>query len=214
MIKIAIADKNRLFSSAISDYFKREGEFKVMFVSDSSSDLKYSLSQTKADILLISLNICENKKNDCLKKIIQSNKKLKIIVLSSQYNKDLILNSIDLGVHAFITKSVNLEELQVAIRTVVNNGYHYSEHVAKALHQKYLQLTQFNPVLSKTGINFTPQEVSIIKLTCKEKTNKVIALELSLSERTVESYRKKIMDKVGCKNVVGLALFAVKYDMI
>jgi DNA-binding CsgD family transcriptional regulator len=65
-------------------------------------------------------------------------------------------------------------------------------------------------------IEFNPTEIRIIKLICRQLSAKEIADKLGLSFRTVEEYRMRIMKKTKSKNVVGIALFAVKhkYHMI
>jgi DNA-binding CsgD family transcriptional regulator len=62
-----------------------------------------------------------------------------------------------------------------------------------------------------TQIDFNPIEVRIIKLICRQLSSKEIADKLGLSFRTVEEYRMRIMKKTKSKNVVGIALFAVKH---
>jgi DNA-binding NarL/FixJ family response regulator len=63
-------------------------------------------------------------------------------------------------------------------------------------------------------IEFTPQELRVIKLICKQLTAREIADKIGLSFRTVEGYRENILRKIGAKNSVGIALFAVKHGII
>lgn len=63
-------------------------------------------------------------------------------------------------------------------------------------------------------IELTAQELKIIKLICKQMTAKEIGERLGLSHRTVEGYRDEILRKIGAKNSVGIALFAVKKNLI
>jgi len=63
-------------------------------------------------------------------------------------------------------------------------------------------------------ISFTAQELKILKLICKQLTAKEIATKIGLSFRTVEDYRRKIQKKVGARNVVGIAIYAIKHELI
>ena len=63
-------------------------------------------------------------------------------------------------------------------------------------------------------IDFTAQELKIVKLICKQLTAKEIADRIGLSFRTVEDYRRKIQKKIGAKNVVGIAIYAVRNSLI
>jgi DNA-binding NarL/FixJ family response regulator len=59
-------------------------------------------------------------------------------------------------------------------------------------------------------IEFTPQEIKIIKLICEQKTSKEIGARMGLKFRTIEDYRNKIQRKIRAKNSIGVALYAVK----
>lgn len=63
-------------------------------------------------------------------------------------------------------------------------------------------------------ISFVPNELAIIRLICRQLTTKVIADRLNLSIRTVEDYSKKIKEKIQAQNLVGIALFAVKNQIV
>jgi DNA-binding NarL/FixJ family response regulator len=61
---------------------------------------------------------------------------------------------------------------------------------------------------------FTEWEIKIIRLTCRQYKSREIAEEIGLQPRTVESYKETILRKMKVKNAVGMALFAVKNEMV
>jgi DNA-binding NarL/FixJ family response regulator len=61
---------------------------------------------------------------------------------------------------------------------------------------------------------FTDRESDVLKLLCQELTNKEIAEKLFLSPRTVEGYRKNMLEKIGARNTVGLVIFAMKNNLV
>jgi len=63
-------------------------------------------------------------------------------------------------------------------------------------------------------VEFTETEIEIIKLICKQLTAKEIAEKLDLSYRTIEDYRLKIQKKVRAKNIVGIALYAIRKGIV
>jgi two-component system, NarL family, invasion response regulator UvrY len=63
-------------------------------------------------------------------------------------------------------------------------------------------------------IEFNRTELAIIKMICKQQTAKEMADKLGLSFRTVEEYRGSIQKKVKAKNIVGIALYAVKHELV
>ncbi|RYY67171.1 MAG: LuxR family transcriptional regulator, partial [Chitinophagaceae bacterium] len=64
------------------------------------------------------------------------------------------------------------------------------------------------------AIEFNKTELAIIKMICKQYTAKEMADKLGLSFRTVEEYRGTIQKKVKARNLVGIALYAVKHELV
>ena len=60
---------------------------------------------------------------------------------------------------------------------------------------------------------FTPTELKIVKMICRQKNSGEIADDLGLSKRTVEGYRENILRKTGSKTLVGIVLYAVKHGL-
>lgn len=58
------------------------------------------------------------------------------------------------------------------------------------------------------------REIEVLRLVCQELTNHEIGDKLCLSPRTVETYRRTMMEKIGCRNTVGLVLYAVRKGII
>ena len=67
---------------------------------------------------------------------------------------------------------------------------------------------------STDNCSFSERELTIIKLICKEMSNKDIAAQLCLSTRTIEWYKEQLLQKTGTKNTVGIALFAIKKGLV
>ena len=63
------------------------------------------------------------------------------------------------------------------------------------------------------SFNLSKQELRILMLICSEKTNHEIAEELFISKGTVEWHKNKLIQKTGCKNSVGLVLFAIRQNI-
>jgi DNA-binding NarL/FixJ family response regulator len=60
---------------------------------------------------------------------------------------------------------------------------------------------------------FTPREIEIINLICQQLTTKEIVTQLNISDRTVDSHRNLILQKIDAKNMVGIVLYAIKHEL-
>ncbi len=130
----------------------------------------------------------------------------RIIILSMSDDKSTVLECIQLGVNAYITKNINRNDLLRALDHINQNKFYLSHELASILVDKVNENDQA-PML-------TPRETEILSLVVDELSNKQIAERLFISERTVESHRKNIYRKTGQETLVGLIKFAIDNRLI
>jgi DNA-binding NarL/FixJ family response regulator len=136
-----------------------------------------------------------------------------VIAFSMFEEQSAVMEILHAGARGYLLKHASKFEICQAIKTVYDKGNYFSNSTSSKL-IKLISQSEFNPYNPGKKPNFTDKELAIIKLICKEYSNKEIASELNLSTRSVESSRERIQIKIGAKNMVGIALFAYKYNLI
>lgn len=131
---------------------------------------------------------------------------IKIIVLSMHDEVHLVKEILKAGVNGYVLKKDTRSELLKAVREVEEGNIFLSKDI-----NKMLIVNLQNP---DEGRLLTDREREIVKLIAKEYTNKQIAEELFISERTVETHRKNIFKKTGTNSLVGLIKFAYANNLI
>lgn len=127
---------------------------------------------------------------------------VKIITLSMNEDGYIIEKMKDeAGVNGFISKAAGKDELVKAIQEVVDGRYYFSESVLQQ-YERYVLLKKKNDEL-----NLTVREKEILACIVKHYSNKQIATELFISERTVETHRKNIYRKTNTKGEASLIRF-------
>jgi DNA-binding NarL/FixJ family response regulator len=144
---------------------------------------------------------CEN--------IIHKYPEVKIIVLTMHDTGKFILHMMDIGVHAFLLKNSEPDELEKAIYAVVEKDFYHNEIVASVL-RKNVKEKKARPKHLFQTVELTEREKEILLLICQELTMKEIGQRLFLSENTVRNHRVNIMEKIGVNNIVGMVKYA--YD--
>jgi DNA-binding NarL/FixJ family response regulator len=129
---------------------------------------------------------------------------LKILVLSMFGEEDYVYSMIDKGISGFILKTSNVEDFKRAIRRVMNGQQYYSEEVMALL------VKRFRKPDTADAINLSDKENDVLRLLCQGFSNLEIAEKLHISERTVENYRNRLLQKTGSSNVLKLVIFAVR----
>jgi DNA-binding NarL/FixJ family response regulator len=144
--------------------------------------------------------------------LVRKYKNLKIIGLSSYDNEAFIDRFIKSGGRGYLLKAQEFDEIVSAIEQVAEIGFYLTERVPLQKIQDYVNNKVLSPNFNTT--NLSDQEIKIVQLICQEKTSLEIADLLCVSKKTIESHRDKILNKINARNMVGIAIYAMKHKLI
>ena len=218
-IKIGIAEDQALFRRGIVSLLDSYENFSVIVEAENGKDLieEYSLIENSQDGKLPDITILDLrmpvmdgiKTTEYLKK---NHPDSKVIIISAHDDEDIIVHLYERGANAFIDKNAEPEEVELAIKSVIENDFYFNEAAKKALDDASAPNSE--------AIHFTivdklsSREVDVLRLLCKAKSSQDISEELSISKRTVDNHRNKLLQKTGAKNSTGLVLFAIQTNLI
>ena len=211
-IKIAIVDDEQLILEGVKLLLSIEKSISVTVTSSNGSDFLKSLQNLDSDnfpqIALVDIQMQPMDGFELVGILRQKYPKLKIIILSSHYKTSVLGYMVKLGVSAFLPKNSDKKTFIEAITQVDKNGLYFTNEDHRML-LSYLNDSKNNKGLFDIRDELSEREKDVVKLICRELTNQEIAEKLSLSPRTIESHRQRILDKIGAKNTVGLVIYAV-----
>ncbi|RED94123.1 response regulator transcription factor [Marinoscillum furvescens] len=212
-IKVLIADDHTLFRKGLSMMVQTfPGVESVENVENGQLALDV-LKNEHIDILLLDLEMPVLDGRETAKKVVSKFPDTHIIMISMHDSLALISDLIEIGVHSYLLKSAEPEEVQKAIVSVLNNDFYYNQLVARALHQKVKHGGVSKPFFNDKS-QLTKREIEILELICQELTMKQIGEKLFISEQTIHTHRKNLMRKTDCKNAVGLVKFAIQNQIV
>lgn len=139
---------------------------------------------------------------------------VKVVILTVHANEMLISQMITSGAAAYLAKNCDKDELLLTIDTVYKTGFYFNADVVKALRNTAGQRTIMQDNINGLPIVLSKRERQVLTLICKELSTAEIAAQLYVSVRTVEGHRNKLINKVKCRNIAGLVLFAIKHRLI
>lgn len=215
-ISILMADDHTLFRKGMLMLVSTFPEVvKVKDVENGQKALD-ALADSHYDILLLDLEMPILDGWETAKKVVNKYPNTHIIMISMHDSLKLISDLIEIGVHSYLLKSSEPEEVQKAITSVMNNDFYYNQLVARALQQKVqkpkLPIDDDDDEYFKSDL--TRRELQILELICQELTMKEIGDYLHISEQTIHTHRKNLMKKTESKNAVGLVKFAIKQQIV
>jgi len=211
--KVYIADDHTLFRKAMVNLlrtFERVSEVKD---AENGKELLTLIKYEAPDVVIVDLQMPVMDGAETSEQIIQKFPEIKIIILTMHDSNKFILHMMEMGVHAFLLKNTEPDELEKAIYSVVEKDFYHNDLVASVLRKNVKdRKTGQRPVFQQAEL--TDREKEILLLICRELTMKEIGQRLFLSENTVRNHRVNIMDKVAVNNIVGLVKYAYETGLI
>lgn len=204
-MKVLLVDDHAILSDGVKSLLEKE-DYEVVFQADSAERALEFLKGNGADLLITDFNMPGMDGLSLIHLVKRINQNIKIIVLSMHDEVHLVKEILKAGVNGYVLKKDTQNELLQAIREVQAGKVFLSNDI-----NKMLIVNLQNP---DEGKLLTDREREILKLIAREFTNKQIAEELFISERTVETHRKNIFKKTGTNSLVGLIKFAYANNLI
>lgn len=209
MIKIFIADDHAVVREGVKHILS---EMSGIVVSDEASNGKEVLEKIgKKDFDLILLDIAMPGRDglEILKDIKVQKPKLPVLILSMFPEDQYALRALKSGASGYLTKDSIPDELVKAVRKILKGGKYVSSSFSEKLLFSWDSYSE-RPIHE----TLSDREYQVMRMIASGKTLKEISDELSLSTKTVSTYRSRILDKMGMKNNAELTHYAIKNRLV
>ncbi len=214
-IKVHIADDHQTLIDGVTAVLNLEKDIDVIGHSLNGHEVLEWFREHSADVLILDINMPIIDGLDVLRGLKKMKDAPRVVILSSYDDAKLIKEVLKLGALGFIPKKSAGEYIVKAIRNVSKGNQYFSEDVKSRMMKTLMgmPLPKANPEAALIS-SLTPREYQVLKLIAQQYTTREMAKELRITESTVESHRKNLIGKVRVKNSVGLAIFAMKNDIL
>jgi two-component system response regulator DegU len=201
--KVYIADDHTLFRKAMVNLLQTFEGVSEVKDAENGKELLTLIKYEVPDIAIVDLQMPVMDGAETCENIISKYPGVKIIILTMHDSDKYVLHMMEMGVHAFLLKNTEPDELEKALHSVVEKDFYHNEWVVSIMRKNVrAQRPSFN------NDDLTDREKQIVQLVCRELSSKQIADKLSVSERTIENHRAAIMKKLSVKNTIGLVHYA------
>lgn len=209
-INIVVCDDHRLFRkgmSALLSDFEIVGD---IYEAGNGVELLQLLEKLDElpELVLLDINMPEMDGIEATKKLKELYPEIRILILSMEDDSQLVSLLVNEGIDGYLLKNADPDELELAIKMIMKNDFYFSSSLSGFILQA--AKTKYTTTKAVEKLNLTEREVQIIQLTCQELTAAEIGDNLSISARTVEGYKRKLLEKTATKNMAGLVIFAIK----
>lgn len=214
MINIAIADDHQLFRRSLAVLIETFDQMQVVLQAGDGIQLLDQLAKIPVDLILLDLQMPSLDGYATCSIIRKKHPQIKILIVSQLSSRESIFKVMDLEAHGFFTKNSNPEELEKAIISVQEKDFYFAQELNAVLREALLWDKKKQPSNSPSSSVLTLREMEVIRMACQELNSSEIAENLCISIRTVESHRKRILEKTGAKNFIGVILYALKNNLL
>ncbi|MBK9447893.1 MAG: response regulator transcription factor [Bacteroidetes bacterium] len=209
-IKVALTDDHKLFRKGMIALLEDAEGMQVLFEAGNGIELLQKLSEGNLpDVILLDITMPEMDGIAALQRIRSEFPTVKVVMLTMNQDDAMILHLIELGANGYLLKESDPDEVEMAIRAVMETGFYFNDRVSRAMLSKIVKGDKFKPVFAGL-VQLTDREVEILDHVCRGLTNPEIGDKLFISARTVEGHRQNIMEKMGVRNTAGMIIYAIK----
>jgi DNA-binding NarL/FixJ family response regulator len=209
MIKILIADDHGVVAEGLKHLIEAQADMRVVAIAADGREAVRVAREAQPDVVLMDLSMPELNGADAARAILERDPKCRVIVLSMYADREYVRRALRAGAAGYVVKRSAAKEVVEAIRAVFGGGRYLSPRVADVVIDDYADDKAADP-LSR----LSAREREVLQLIAEGRTGAEIAQRLSLSQKTVETYRARLVEKLGIRDVAGLVRFAIQRGLV
>lgn len=208
MIRLLIADDHPIVREGLKRLIEEGGDMEVVGEASSGDELLALARSVEADMILLDVSMPGPGILQTIDRIGNSNSDLRILVLSVQPEEQYAKRTLRAGAHGYLMKDRTPDELLTAIRRISAGGSYVSSAFAERLAFDLADASEkpLHEALSN-------REYQVLVAISTGKTLKEIGAQLSVSPKTVSSYRARLLEKLDLKTTADLILYGLRHGL-
>jgi DNA-binding NarL/FixJ family response regulator len=208
-IRVYIADDHAIIRDGLRALLEARDDIEVVGGAGDGRQAVAEARQMQPDIVLMDISMPGLNGIEAAALLREAAPKARVIMLSMHATSEHLFRALQAGARGYVLKNSAGAELLDAVRTVHAGKRYFSPKVADILVSGYVREERgVSPVQALSG-----REREILQLIAEGRTSAEVAQSLSLSPKTVDTYRSRLMQKIGVADVVGLVKFAILHGI-
>jgi two-component system, NarL family, invasion response regulator UvrY len=217
-IKIAVVDDHNLFRKGLIKLINladQQNKYVILFEAEDGDDLKRKIDkQSLPDIILMDIDMPHLNGYETVDWLRKYYPDISVLIVSMFETEEAVLRMLRMGVKGYLSKDIDVEDMNLALDTIINKGYYYSDFVSETMAQSIQKNTVDGSNKQRDVNDLSATEREFLKLACTELTYHQIAERMNLSPKTIDDYRERLFHRFKVKSRVSLAMFAVKQGIV
>ena len=209
MIKVIVAEDHAMFRDGLKRIFGETADITIVAETASGKDTLKLIHETEFDLILLDINLPDINGLTVLKRLSVEKLAHKVLILSMYPDDEYAIRAIRLGASRYLTKDSPADQLISVIRRIAEGGKYVNPELAEKL--------LFNPqaaMQEPLHTKLSDRELLVFKAIASGESLTSIANKLSLSVKTVSTYRTRVLEKMKIKNNAQLVRYAIKNQLL
>lgn len=213
-IRVVVVDDEAVIGYAMAQVLGMEPDIEVVGVGTNGREAVQLVHETMPDVLLVDLKMPIMDGLEAIRRIKQEQPKVEVCILTVMEDDAHLFEALRLGAHGYLLKDATPAEVVQAIRRVAQGEAAIPPRLATRLLAEFQRLSQQRKELQRLFSELTHREIEILKLIAEGKTNKEIADQLFLSEKTIKNHVSNILFKLEVNSRTEAAILAVQSGLV
>lgn len=203
-----LVDDHEVVRYGLKNLLERQPGWEVVTEAGSVGEAIRRAGEYQPDIVVMDIRLSDGSGIEACREIVKNHPHIKVIMLTSFAEDELLFNAISAGAVGYVLKQVGNDDLLRAIETVARGEALLDPSVTGQVLAKLREATRV-----EAFVDLTDQELKVLGLIAHGKTNKEIAATLHLGEGTVRNYVSSIFGKLGLSNRAEATAYAVRHNL-
>lgn len=209
-IRVVLADDHAMFRAGLKALLDDEEGVEVVGEASTGEEAVQRARELRPDVVVMDLSMPELSGLDATRRIAALEIDVAVLVLTVHAEEEYLVPVVESGASGYLTKSSADRDLVEALRTVARGEVHLPPSAATLLLKEYDRSREDGPNLRE----LSNREREVLALTAEGYSSTEIGRKLFISPKTVDTYRSRIMEKLGLTHRSELVRFALKVGLL
>jgi DNA-binding NarL/FixJ family response regulator len=213
-VRILLADDHELVRRGIRGLLRSRSGWRVIGEAANGREAVEKVNKLRPDVAIVDVSMPELDGLQVTRQIRDTSPNTEVVVLTMHESDQMVRRVLSVGALGYVLKSDLAANLVKAVKAVSAGKLFLTPKVSEIVVKGFLKNGKQTDPPGRGELRPTPRQAEIIRLLAEGKANKVIADDLGITIRTVETHRAKIMQKFGLHSLAELVHYAIRQKIV
>lgn len=210
MIKVLLADDHSIVREGLRRVLEDSGEIEVIGEAADGETALDEVMKKNPDVAVIDISMPGMDGLEVVTRLTSYCSKVPVLILTMHDEEQYVIRAIEAGAMGYVTKQSAPEQLVAAVKKIHGGGRYLTETASEALALRVIRGNKSQTLIESLSM----RELQVLRKLAMGSTNKEIAISYHLSIKTVDTYRSRILKKLGLRNNAELSRYAIQNRLV